>query len=823
MAELIAASTTLGVVSSLITIADVAWRVLKRLDEYSDRTKDVPGVIKHIRPQLLVLAEKMEELRRAEKDTSLSTNSETALSKTVEAFEEQIKLLDELTVKMLPVKGDSKRSRARKAILSIYYEKELSRIWTQLETYKTTFLFHFTNVKSDRTLEVEVLPVKTHYHYPTLTASRFVVRERPLQEIEAAMGEHKDGPNPRVVVLLGMGGSGKTQLALQYCQQAEARRQFMSIFWVDASTPAATAQSFVTIAGFITNNQEDLKDNEVVLEIVKESLSTWTDSWLIVFDNFDDPNAFKDKNIKDYFPQGTNGAILFTTRHGDVKRLGNAVAVGEMSEDEGLELLFGQTHCDRSERSTQTGKEIITRLGNLALAIDQAGAYISVRNLPLNLFLDHYNNRRQKVLQETPSSLWEYRRRLSPSEAETSLSVFTTWEMSFEQINDKTEEHLLILSAFFDNADIFEDIFKSHFETEKPEWMNRFDKEGDWDSYEFLDVLAKLAKISLIRGFEITTSGARFSFHPLVQEWIKLRSSTEDRQIKTREAIEILAGFINNQDFGILPLRFKQTILSHLNATLENETMFLGQENGSENEMSWYAAGVFGEFYSRQGQYEKAEALYARAQAIADKILGSDSINRLSILNNLAILYENMGRLPEAEAMYKQSLAGKEKILGQNDLSTLQTLNNLAILYETQGRMADAEAMYDRALRGMEETLGKDHKSTLVTVHNIAVLYEKQGCMADAEAMYGRALRGSEKTLGKDHESTLETVNNIAVLYEKQGRMADAEAMFDRALRGKEETLGRDHKSTLVTVNTLRYSIRNKAAWPTPRPCTAER
>jgi hypothetical protein len=58
MAELLAAGTALGVVSSLITIVDVAWRVLKRLDEYGDRTKDVPAAIKHIRPQLRVLADK---------------------------------------------------------------------------------------------------------------------------------------------------------------------------------------------------------------------------------------------------------------------------------------------------------------------------------------------------------------------------------------------------------------------------------------------------------------------------------------------------------------------------------------------------------------------------------------------------------------------------------------------------------------------------------------------------------------------------------------------------------------------------------------------
>jgi hypothetical protein len=189
MAELIAAGTAIGIASSLITFADVAWRVLKRLDEYSDRTKDVPRIIKNIRPQLRVLAEKMDELKQAEKDGSLTTSSRSALSKAVDTYEEQMNLLDRLTARMLPEEGESRHLRAKKAVLSIYYEKELSKIWAELETYKTTFMFHFTNMKPGCTVEVEVKPLKRHYRYPALIANHFVIRERPLQEIEDAMSD----------------------------------------------------------------------------------------------------------------------------------------------------------------------------------------------------------------------------------------------------------------------------------------------------------------------------------------------------------------------------------------------------------------------------------------------------------------------------------------------------------------------------------------------------------------------------------------------------------------------------------------------------------
>jgi len=811
MAELIAAGTAIGVASSLVTFAEVAWRVLRRLDEYSDRTKDVPAIIKHIRPQLQVLAGKMEELKEAAKHGSLITSSQSALSKAVQSYEKQINLLDELTAKMLPNEGDPKRTIAKKAFLSVYYEKKLSKTWAELETYKTTFIFHFTNMKSDPTLMLDVKPLETHYHYPASISSRFVIRERPLQEMEDAMSDHKKPATPRVVVLLGMGGSGKTQLALRYCEQCEAKRRYTSIFWVDASSPAATAQSFVTIAGFITNNKVDLKDDEVVLQIVKSRISTWTDRWLIVFDNFDDPSAFASRDIKDYFPRGDNGAILFTSRHGDVKRLGHTITVAEMSESEGLELLFRQAGCDNSEENVHSGKEIITRLGNLALAIDQAGAYISARNLSLGLFMDHYNNRREKILRETPT-FWEYKRRPNTAEAETSLSVFTTWEMSFEQIgrnnaNERTEKHLLMLSAFFDNADIFEALFKRHFELEKPEWMNLFDTQGEWDSYEFQDVLARLGKISLIRSLEITTSGARFSLHPLVQDWIKLKLNAQDRQNKTMEAISILAEFINEPDVTKLTLQLKQTILSHLTASIRNEAKFVDHNNGLESESLLHTIDCFALFYREQCRLGEAEALYDRALAGREKALGRDHTSTLATVNNLGILYWNQGRLAEAEAMYDRALAGREKALGRDHTSTLETVNNLGILYWQQGRLAEAEAMYDRALAGTEKALGRDHTTTLETVNNLGLLYWNQGRLAEAEAMYDRALAGREKVLGYDHRTTSDTIYNLGLLYREQGNVAKAATQFERAALGYKKTLGPSHPETIDAEDQVKRTL----------------
>src|SRR5947207_8418919 len=139
-------------------------------------------------------------------------------------------------------------------------------------------------------------------------------------------------------------------------------------------------------------------------------MGKWRVPWLIVFDNYDWPNEFG--TIRTYFPQGESGSILVTSRHADSERLGVAIKVGGMTVDEGLELLRRQSKREMDDDNIAEGRKIIQKLGYLPLAIDQAGSYISERNLSLQLFAEHYDERREFVLNYTPPSLWEYRRRL---------------------------------------------------------------------------------------------------------------------------------------------------------------------------------------------------------------------------------------------------------------------------------------------------------------------------------------------------------------------------------------------------------------------------
>jgi hypothetical protein len=202
MAELLAAGTALGVASSLLAFGDVAWRVLKRVKEYSETVENVPKVIKHIRAQLPVLIDKMEELKGNSDVTLRGISPHGVLAEAITGCAEQIKYLDELTAKMLPTKDDSGLEKAKKAIRSVRYETKITETWERLESYKSTFIFHFMKMTAVLKEISDTGSVKAVFLCPFERDPNFIGR----QDILSMIDEHFARRNR--VALAGIGGVG---------------------------------------------------------------------------------------------------------------------------------------------------------------------------------------------------------------------------------------------------------------------------------------------------------------------------------------------------------------------------------------------------------------------------------------------------------------------------------------------------------------------------------------------------------------------------------------------------------------------------------------
>ncbi|MCJ1277339.1 hypothetical protein MMC21_005151 [Puttea exsequens] len=647
---------------------------------------------------------------------------------------------------------------------------------------------------------------------PKKNVSHFVTRLDIFKELDIYLWTKTEATS---VVLLGMGGSGKTQLALECCRRAEADPSFTAVIWIDASSPATVAQSYSTIALKIHGGPQSISDVEENIANVERTLQQQKGKWFIVLDNFDNPKDFQEHNIQYYIPKAANGRVLFTSRHGSSERLGHVIRVSGMSDDESLNLLLQRPTSETAER--QQGLAIAATLGHLALALDQAGAYIRARCLPLRDFGSHYQRRKKIILEEVPEQ-WEYRRKLGEMERETVLSVFITWELSFAQICGNKEardrkEHFLTLAAHFDNKCVSQRYFQAYCTLERAEWAQTFITRGDWDEYIYEDLLAECSKLSLLQMLDRRADGAQFSLHPVVGDWLKVRKERENQILYAEECAELLTCYIEGVSFNELNLQVKQETLLHIDACMQNDRDIIGNLRGSALEHRSYSISLFASCYQSTGRYDDAEELYKRALASREEKLGSDYPDTLETIQDLANIYKDKGQYDDAEELYKRALAGREEKLGPDHPDTLKTVQTLAFLYRDKGRYDDAEELSKRALAGKEKKLGPDHPDTLRTVHNLAIISMNKGRYNDAEELFKRVLAGNEEKLGPDHLDTLKTVETLAILYWNKGRYNDAEELYKRALAGNGEKLGPDHPDTLRTVQNLALVYWNKGQY----------
>ncbi|KAI5460951.1 hypothetical protein BGZ63DRAFT_425413 [Mariannaea sp. PMI_226] len=557
----------------------------------------------------------------------------------------------------------------------------------------------------------------------------------------------------KVCVLHGLGGIGKTQLAIDFARRHKAA--FSAIFWLDGRSEDQLRQSFARCLTRIPelraasrNPDMNLNSHEgldvAVMKVMEWLAQPSNTQWLLIFDNVDQDHQQGGTtgayDIRQYFP-GDQGSILITTRLLRLQQLDWCPDYDTL-----LDLLQG-----------------------LPLALAQAASYLRETGVDIETYIKIYNKQWQKVM-GSDNPLTDYHQG----------SIATTWAVSLNAIENETLAWPTQSSKYTDP------------EKQWPPWLFRMAS----DVTCFVDAMGLLLRYSMIQ-VQAEPRGT-YAMHPVVHRWVLHLDNSEKKREFARMALILVGHSVPTRDTkGCWTLQ--QRILPHAERCL-----WWIQENFSQPDNEAITDSLvtdsihgLGMLYWNQGKPSQAEAMYGRALEGSEKALGRDHISTLRTVNNLALVYLDQGKFSEAEVMLVRAIKGKEKALGYNHISTLGTIKNLGSMYWDQGKIDEAEVIIARALKGMEEALGYNHVSTLNAVNNLGLVYKDQGKLDKAQVMLERALVGTEKALGRNHSSTLNTVYNLGIVYGAQGRISEAEAMYDRALKGREETLGRDHTATL--------------------------
>ncbi|KAH0594590.1 hypothetical protein MHUMG1_07424 [Metarhizium humberi] len=643
----------------------------------------------------------------------------------------------------------------------------------------------------------------------------FVAREREITEVRRILSS--DGSR-RAVTLHGLGGIGKTQLAIAYTKRY--RDEYSAIFWFNIKDEAAIQQSFTKVAKQILQQHPDAsllsaldlqKDHDEVVEAVKAwfNLSGNT-RWLIVYDNYDnprftDPTSDTGIDINRFLPTAHQGSVIITTRLPQVN-IGHLIRIRKLeSTDDSLKILSSTSGRD-GLHDDMDAKKLVEKLDGLPLALATAGAYLRRVSTSLADYLRIYEKSWARLHTSTPS-LGSYGDR----------TLCSTWQVSYQQVQKQNPlaAHLLRWWAYFDNEDIWLELFQPK-DKDGPTWIYDLADElnfngamGTLHDYGFVESHTFSPDLIESRGYSIHGCLHSWAIHILNQEWDSYLGKL---------AVECIASRVpsqNNAQFWLLQRRLLPHAMTSC-ATVQ----------ASNEDLNW-AFHNLGNLYSDQGKLQDAEEMYLRALRGYEKAWGPDHTETLDTVNNLGVLYSDQGKLQEAERMYLRALRGYKKAWGPDHTSTLHTVNNLGTLYSDQGKLQEAEEMFLRALRGYEKAWGPDHTETLDTVNNLGVLYSDQGKLQEAEEMFLRALRGYEKVIEPQnitrYRPAINTMWGLGSLLWSQGQLVEARTSYQCAYSDLKGLLGSSHEDVQSLQNTLLDLNRTIEAgsvdgdWPTPQ------
>jgi hypothetical protein len=172
------------------------------------------------------------------------------------------------------------------------------------------------------------------------------------------------GRRPAVVALTGMGGVGKSQLALEYAYRWQA--DYDRVWWVRAEQPATLLADYAALATELGLPERDDPDQDVAVAAVRGWLER-NQRWLLVFDNAEEGAA-----VRPVLPRGGGGGVVITSRNPAWRREASAIPVDVLSRDEAVAFLLERT----GQHDPQAAEELADAIGELPLALEQAGAYI---------------------------------------------------------------------------------------------------------------------------------------------------------------------------------------------------------------------------------------------------------------------------------------------------------------------------------------------------------------------------------------------------------------------------------------------------------------
>lgn len=656
----------------------------------------------------------------------------------------------------------------------------------------------------------------------------FTGRELELQRVRQMLFT---GRQTVKVAITGLGGVGKTHLALELAYRIRAENKDCSVIWIPATSKESLEQAYLNAARLLgIPGWEDEKAD--IKKLVQEYLSgDSAGQWLLVIDNADDISMWIDQptpdssRLIDCLPRSKYGSIIFTTRDkkAAVKLAGpagrNVVEVSELDEAGATQLLQKYLSEDLLN-DQQHVTALLDKLCNLPLAITQAAAYINANGIDLATYLSLLEDQEDVVIEllsEDFEDEGRYRDLKNP--------VATTWLISFEQVRkrDPLAADYLSFMACVDAKEIPQSLLPPG-----PSRKKEIDAMGTLQGYSFITKgsagssnpvdsavnIHRLVHMATRNWLRTENLLADWTGRAIVRLVEVIGDVSHDNRVAWRSymahASYVLGSrFASEDDENRLDLLEQYGICLRSDGRYREAEMPLKQvmesrkaKHGADHPDTLTSMASLALTLSNQGRWEEAEKLDVQVMETSKVKLGADHPSTLISINNLASTYGNQGRWEEAEKLLMQVMETSKAKLGADHPSTLIRISNLAITYYNQGRWEEAEKLNARVFESRKAKLEADHPSLLISINNLAFTYVKQGRWEKAEKLLMQVMETSRAKLW-DHPDTLTSMSNLAFTWRSQGKHVEALALMVRCVQARQRVLGPEHPHTLSSLLTM--------------------
>ena len=617
------------------------------------------------------------------------------------------------------------------------------------------------------------------------------------------------------------GGTGKTQLAVEFAQGLRGAGAVEVLVWVTATSREAVQVSFAQAASAVGAGDPDAGAEAAAVRFAAW-LSHTERPWALVLDDLCDA-----ADLEGLWPAGPAGQVVITTRlppaalnppaHGaGAEAAGRGLRVlpiGGFSRREALDYLSWRLtdYPDQRIEALDLGED----LDGLPLGLAQAVAVMNVKGLSCREYRIQLAERRKHMASVPVDGV--------------SPPILATWSLAAECADELAPVGLawpaLALAAMLDPNGIPGAVLTSAAACGYI--AGRPSTGAAQDQAMVRAAIANLARAGLVSidpASQVRTVRMHPSVQAAVRAWIP-RADSERLLVAAADALVQTwpepegpqAGGVHGGAPGEVSLGGTPLDLALGDCAAYLRTAELPPENSARPQAAasalWQPEAhpvLFrkGLSLENSGLSDATIAYWQAMVTTCTRLLGPAHASSVAARDRLALAYESAGRFGDAIAAFQAALAERERSQGREHPDAIGARGQLAHAYASAGRPAEAVSLYEQMVADSSRQLGLGHPVTIRARSGLAEAYADAGRSKDSVAAYAKLVADSEKLLGAGHPATLAAREDLADAYLANGQAGDAVEQYKRVLAVQEAARGRDHPDITAARASLASALR---------------